>query len=46
MSVCYSERVSECCLALIEYIFSYIMARTSYIQWNEDDIRFAPDQNS
>jgi hypothetical protein len=26
-------------------ILSYIMARTSYIQWNDDDVHFILDQH-
>jgi len=31
-----------------EQIFSYIMARTSYVQWcdDDDDVRFVLDQNA
>ena len=29
-----------------EQFFSYIMARTSYIQWNDDDVRFVLDQHA
>jgi len=32
-------------LMQIEQFFSYIMARTSYIQWN-DDARCLPDQHA
>ena len=27
-----------------EQVFSYIMSRTSYIQWNDDDVHFVLDQ--
>jgi hypothetical protein len=27
-------------------MFSYIMVRTSYIQWNDDEICFVLDQNA
>ena len=30
----------------IQQFFSYIMARTSYIQWNDGDIRFVQDQHA
>jgi hypothetical protein len=36
--------VSDCCLMPNEQYFSYIMARTSYIQWIDDDVRFVLDQ--
>jgi len=26
--------------------FSHIMARTSYSQWTDDDVRFVPDQHA
>jgi hypothetical protein len=29
-----------------EQFFSHIMARTSYIQWNDDDICFVLDQHA
>jgi hypothetical protein len=38
-----SEWVSDCCLEINEQFFSYIMARTSYIQWNDDDVCFLLD---
>jgi len=37
--------VSDCCLTPNEQFFSYIMARTSYFQWN-DDVRFVLDQHA
>jgi hypothetical protein len=33
-------RVSDCCLMPNEQFYSYIMARTSYIQWNDDDYAY------
>jgi hypothetical protein len=27
-------------------IFSYIMARTSYFQWDDDEVHFVLDQNA
>ena len=29
-----------------EQLFKYIMARTSYIQWNDVDVRFVLDQHA
>jgi hypothetical protein len=29
-----------------EQFFSYIMARTSYIQWNDDDVHFVLEQHA
>jgi hypothetical protein len=29
-----------------EQFFSYIMARTNYFQWNDDDVRFVLDQHA
>jgi len=33
------------CLTPLEQYFSHIMERTSYIQRNDDDIRFVLDQH-
>jgi hypothetical protein len=33
------------CLASNEQLCSYIMARTSYIRWDYDDIRCLPNQH-
>ena len=41
-----SKWVSDCCLAPNEQFYSYIMARTSYIQWNDGDVGFVLDQHS
>ena len=38
-----SEWASDCCLTLNEQFFSYIMARTSYIDWNDDNGCFVLD---
>jgi hypothetical protein len=38
------EWVSDYCLSPNEQMFSYIMARTSYIQWNDGEFRFVLDQ--
>jgi lantibiotic modifying enzyme len=37
------ESVSDCCLTPTQQFFSYIMARTSWFQW--DDVRFVLDQH-
>ena len=38
--------VSDCCLMPNEQFFRYVMARTSYIQWDDDDndVHFIPNQ--
>jgi hypothetical protein len=41
-----SERVSDCRLTPNEQCFSYIMARESYIQWNNNDAHFVLDQHA
>jgi hypothetical protein len=43
-----SEWASDYCLTPNEQFFGYIMgmARTSYIQWNDDDVRFVLDQHA
>jgi hypothetical protein len=38
--------MSDYCLTSSEQFFSYIMARTSYIQRNDDDVGFVLDQNA
>jgi hypothetical protein len=38
--------VSDYCLTPNEQLFSYIMARTSYIQCNDGDARFVLDQHA
>jgi transposase len=38
--------MSDCCLMPNEQFFSYVMARTSYIQWNDDDVRCVLDQHT
>ena len=39
--------VSGCCLSPNEQIFSYIIARATYFQWNDDDeIHFVRDQHA
>ena len=45
------EWVSDCYLTPREQISSYIITRTTYIQWNgggsdDGDVRFVPDQNT
>jgi len=37
---------SDYCLTPNEQFFSYIMARISYIQWNDDDVHFVLDQQA
>jgi len=34
-NICRMLRVSDCCLTPNDQFFSYIMWRTSYIQWND-----------
>ena len=36
--------MSGCCLTPSEQLFSHIMARTSYIWWDDDDVCFVLDQ--
>jgi hypothetical protein len=36
--------VSDCCLTTNEEFFSYNVARTSYIRWNDNDVCFVLDQ--
>ena len=38
--------MSEYCIASIQQLFSYIMASTSYNQWNDDDVCFILDQHA
>jgi hypothetical protein len=38
--------LSDCSLITNEQYFSYIMTKTSHIQWNDDDARFVPDQHA
>jgi hypothetical protein len=40
------EWVSDCCLTPIQQFVSYIMERTSYFQWDDDEIRFVLDQHT
>ena len=38
--VCEYEWLSDCCLTPNEYvIFSYIITRTIYIRWDDNDVR-------
>ena len=39
----YCEWVSDCCLTPNEQFFSNIMVRTSNLQWNDDNVRYALD---
>ena len=38
--------MSDCCLTPNEQLCIYIMAKTSYIQWNVDDVRFVLDKHA
>ena len=38
--------MSGCCLTTSEQFSSYIMARTSYIHCNDDDVHFVLDQHA
>jgi len=38
--------VSDYCLMPTQQFSSYIMGRTSYIQWNDDDVCFVLDQHA
>jgi hypothetical protein len=38
--------VSDCCLTPSEEYFSYIMATTSFIRWDYNDVGFALDQQA
>ena len=40
------EWVHDCCLTLNEQFFSYIMARTRYIWWEENNVSFVLDQHA
>jgi hypothetical protein len=40
-----SDWVVDYCLTPNEQYCSYIMTRTSYIQWNDGDVRFVLDQH-
>ena len=40
-----NEWVDDCCLMQNEHLFSCIMTRTNYIQW-DDDVRFGLDQHA
>jgi hypothetical protein len=39
------EEWSEC-LAPVQQFFSYIMAKTSYFQWDDDEVRFVLNQHA
>jgi len=41
-----SECLSDCCLTPNEQLLCYIMARTSYISWHDDDMDFVLDQHA
>jgi hypothetical protein len=38
--------MSDYCLTPNEQFFSYTMARTNYIQWDDDDIHFVLDEHA
>ena len=41
-----SEWVSDCCLTPIQQLCSYIMTKTSYFKWDDDEVRFELDQHA
>jgi hypothetical protein len=41
-----NEWVNDCCLTLSEQFVSYVIVKTSYIQWNDDDVHFILDQQA
>ena len=41
---CLYLSVSECCFTPNKQLFGYIMTKTGYIQWNDDDARFELEQ--
>ena len=41
-----SGLVIDCCLMPNEQFLSYIMARTSYIRWDDDDVHFVQEQHA
>ena len=41
----HSEGVRDCCLKPNKKVFSYIMARTSYIRCDDDDVCLVLDQH-
>jgi hypothetical protein len=41
-----NEWLSDYCLTPNEQFSSYFMARTSYFEWNDDEIRFLLDQHT
>jgi len=38
--------VSDFCLTPTQQFFSYLMARTSYIRWDDNNVRFVLDQDA
>ena len=38
--------MNDCCLTPNEQFFSNIMWRKGYIQWDDNDIHFVPDQHA
>ena len=45
-SILMNEWVNDYCLTPNEQFPSYFMARTSYFEWNDDEIRFVLDQHT
>ena len=43
--LCRSEWMNDCLTPNEKPFFSYVKARTSYIQWNDDGVRFVLDQH-
>jgi hypothetical protein len=44
--ITFNEWVIGCCLLPIDQFFSYIMARTNYIQLDDNDVGFVLDQHA
>ena len=42
---CDNNKVSDCCLMPNNQFFSHIMAKTSYIRWDDNDVFFVPNQH-
>ena len=42
----YIEWVIDCCLTLSQQFFSYIMARTIHLQWDDEEVHFVLDKNA
>ena len=41
-----NQWVIDCCLTPNEQLISYIMARTSYLRWDDHDVCFVLDQHA